>query len=118
MAWKGRVIYNSMLSAVSVDGKSFFYCNPLTWDGTAGKGHHTGRRWTTECNCYCCPPSVARTVAKLHNWAYSGSDDSVWINLYGGSKLETSLPDGSTIGLTQHTSSRDSARLLTQGSAA
>jgi DUF1680 family protein len=98
-----RVVYNSMLSAVSVDGKSFFYCNPLSWDGTPGKGHHTGRRWTTECNCYCCPPSVARTVAKLHNWAYGVSDEGVWVNLYGGSKLETRLPDGSTIGLTQQT---------------
>jgi len=98
-----RVIYNSMLSAVSLDGKGFFYCNPLCWDGTPGKGHHTGRRWSTECNCYCCPPSVARTIAKLHNWAYSLSDEGVWVTLYGGNKLETSLPDGSTIGLTQQT---------------
>jgi DUF1680 family protein len=98
-----RVIHNSMLSAVSIDGKSFFYCNPLSWDGTPGKYHHTGRRWTTECNCYCCPPSVARTIAKLQNWAYSVSNQGDWINLYGGSKLETTLPDGSTVGLTQRT---------------
>ena len=26
------VIYNSMLSAVGIDGKGFFYCNPLRWD--------------------------------------------------------------------------------------
>ncbi len=98
-----RVLYNSMLSAVNVDGKGFFYCNPLSWNGTPGRGHHTGRRWTTECNCYCCPPSVARTVAKLHNWAYSVSDEGVWVNLYGGNKLKTSLPDGSRISLTQQT---------------
>ncbi len=98
-----RVLYNSMLSAVSIDGKSFFYCNPLSWDATPGERHHTGRRWTTECNCYCCPPSVARTIAKIHNWAYSVSDQRVWVNLYGGSRLETDLPDGSTIGLTQRT---------------
>ncbi len=98
-----RVIYNSMLSAVSVDGKSFFYCNPLSWDATEGIDHHRGRRWTTECDCYCCPPSVARTIAQLHNWAYSVSDEGVWVNLYGGNKLETMLPDGSTIGLTQQT---------------
>jgi len=98
-----RAVYNSLLSAVSVDGKSFFYCNPLSWDATPGKGHHTGRRWTTECNCYCCPPSVARTMAKLHNWAHCVSDESVWVNLYGGNKLQTSLPDGSAISLTQQT---------------
>lgn len=98
-----RVIYNSMLSAVSVDGKSFFYCNPLSWDATPGKGHHAGRRWTTQCDCYCCPPSVARTIAQLRNWAYSISDEGVWVTLYGGNKLETRLPDGSIIGLTQQT---------------
>ena len=97
-----RVLYNSMLSAVSVDGKRFFYCNPLTWDGAVGQRHHTGQRWAVH-GCYCCPPSVARTVAKLHNWAYSVSDDGVCVNLYGGSTLETGLPDGSTLGLTQQT---------------
>jgi len=97
-----RVIYNSMLSAVSIDGKSFFYCNPLSWDATPGKFPHTGRRWTTN-KCYCCPPSVARTMAKLHNWAYSVSHEGVWVNLYGGNKLESTLPDGSIIGLTQQT---------------
>ncbi len=98
-----RVAYNSLLAAVSLDGKGFFYCNPLVWDATPGKGHHTGRRWTTECNCYCCPPSVARTIAKLHNWAYSVSDAGLWVNLYGGNKLATILPDGSEISLTQRT---------------
>jgi len=97
------VLYNSLLSAVNLDGKAFFYCNPLLWDGTPGHNHQTGLRWTTECNCYCCPPSVARTIAKLHNWAYSVSDEGVWVNLYGSSKLDTELPDGSAIALTQRT---------------
>ena len=35
--------------------------------------------------CFCCPPNVARTMAKLHGWAYSVSDDAVWVNLYGSS---------------------------------
>lgn len=98
-----RVLYNSLLSAVGLEGKTFFYCNPLAWDGTLGQGHHTGRRWTTESKCYCCPPSVARTVAQLHNWAYGVSEDAVWINLYGGSTLSTAFPDGGVIRLAQQT---------------
>jgi DUF1680 family protein len=60
-------------------------------------------RWRTN-NCYCCPPSVARTTAKLHNWFYNVSDDgALWVNFYGGSKLSTPLADGSNIALTQTT---------------
>ncbi len=99
-----RVLYNSLLSAVSADGRRFFYCNPLRWTGeeTGPHKHHTATRWHTH-SCYCCPPQVARTVAGLHALAYSVSDDAVWVNLYGGSVLETGLPDGSTVALEQQT---------------
>jgi DUF1680 family protein len=99
-----RVLYNSMLSAVGVDGRDFFYCNPLRWDGErpGPSKHHTPRRWSLH-DCYCCPPQVARTIAKLHNWAYSVSREGVWVNLYGGSVLDTKLPDGSPVKLTQKT---------------
>ncbi len=98
------VLYNSMLSSVSLDGKGFFYCNPLARDGN-GEGlskHHTPVRWSTW-NCYCCPPNAARTIAKLHGWVYSISDEGVWVNLYGGSVLDTELADGSRVTLRQET---------------
>ena len=96
------VAYNCLNAAVDLKGRNWFYCNPLKWNGTVGKGHHTGLRWRTN-NCYCCPPSVARTTAKLHNWMYSTSDDGLWVHLYGGSVLATKLPGGRTIKLTQET---------------
>jgi DUF1680 family protein len=96
------VLYNSMLSAVAVDGKAFSYCNPLAWDGKEGQGHLDGRRWAIH-SCYCCPPQVARTIAGLHGWAYGVSADAVWVHLYGGSKLETQLPGGQAVSLTQQT---------------
>jgi len=90
-----RVLYNSMLSAVGVDGKGYFYCNPLSWDGSAfgPSYHHTALRWSIH-RCFCCPPQVARTIAKLHGWAYGTSDEGVWVNLYGGSALETAGAGG------------------------
>jgi uncharacterized protein len=99
-----RVAYNCLNAAVDLKGENWFYCNPLSWDGKAvhGHPHHTGERWRTN-NCYCCPPSVARTTAKLHNWAYSQSDDGLWVHLYGGNQLATTLADGSPIKLTQQT---------------
>jgi DUF1680 family protein len=40
----------------------------------------------------------------IHNWFYNVSDDgALWVNFYGGSKLSTTLADGSSIALTQVT---------------
>ena len=99
-----RVLYNSMLSAVNVDGKGFFYTNPLRWYGEGQRllSQDAPARWRIF-GCYCCPPSVARTIAKLHKWAYCISDEGVWVNLYGGSSLETELADGSSLKLEQET---------------
>ena len=99
-----RVLYNSMLSAVSLDGKRFFYCNPLAWNATerGDHRHRTGARWAVH-SCYCCPPSVSRTIAKLHNWAYSVSDGAVWVHLYGSNTFNEELPGGAKVGWTQQT---------------
>ena len=99
-----QVLYNSMLSAVAADGKGFFYANPLARDDrTDGLSqHHTARRWAVH-TCYCCPPQVTRTIAKLHTWVYDVSDARLWVHLYGGSTLATALGDGSPVRLTQET---------------
>jgi len=99
-----RVLYNSMLSAVSADGTKFFYCNPLKWTGeeSGPHKHHTATRWSVH-SCYCCPPQVARTIAGLNGWAYSVSDNEVWVHIYSGSTLKTKLPNGPEVSLEQKT---------------
>ncbi|MFC1633741.1 glycoside hydrolase family 127 protein [Planctomycetota bacterium] len=116
--WTERMLYNTLNSGVDLQGQRWFYCNPVTWDGTEGMmikqtngrnpnrlvpGHQSGVRWEYM-NCYCCPPSVTRTTAKIHNWFYNISDDgALWVNFYSGNKLSTTLADGSPITLTQVT---------------
>lgn len=97
-----RVLYNSGLSPMSLDGTRFFYCNPLArrYDGPL-LNHDTPERWVTH-TCYCCPPSVARTLAKVHTWAYGVSEDAVWVNLYGGSVFEAEV-GGAALRLRQET---------------
>ena len=87
-----NVLYNSLLSAMSLDGKRFFYTNPLRWHGHEHPllSNDAAERWSTW-KCYCCPPQVARTLAMLHQWTYSTSDDAVWVHLYSGSRLDTKL---------------------------
>ncbi|MCK5443370.1 MAG: glycoside hydrolase family 127 protein, partial [Maribacter sp.] len=116
--WTERMMYNTLNSGVDLQGEHWFYANPLSWDGTEGEkmkqgngrdknrlvpAHHSGLRWEYM-NCYCCPPSVTRTTAKIHNWFYNISDDgALWVNFYGGNQLSTTLADGSEIALTQVT---------------
>lgn len=105
-----RVLYNSMLSGIGLDGTDFFYTNPLRRCGKDVPllSNDSATRWpdttrSSPVHCFCCPPNVARTIAKLHNWVYSVSPGAVWVNLYGGSRLETQLPDGSRAKLVQKT---------------
>ena len=69
-----RSLYNGALAGVSLDGKKFFYVNPLASDG-----HHHRSEWF---GCACCPPNIARTLASLGGYAYARSDDGLWVNLY------------------------------------
>jgi DUF1680 family protein len=99
-----QVIYNSGLSPVSVDGRHFCYTNPLRWHGSGHLrlSHDTPSRWMTH-DCYCCPPQVARTIARMQDWAYGLSEEGVWVHLYGSNRLESNLLDGSSLVLTQET---------------
>lgn len=98
------VLYNSMLSAISLDGKRFFYTNPLRWYGPEHRlrSLDAHERWFASI-CYCCPPQVARALAWVHEWAYGLSDDGVWVHLYGGSCLDATLPTGEPVRLSQET---------------
>jgi DUF1680 family protein len=96
------VLYNSLLSGISLDGNKFFYTNPLS----AAKEFPYELRWHGGRQKYirlsnCCPPNTVRTIAEVNNYAYSVSENGVWVNLYGSNKLSTQLQDGSEIQLTQ-----------------
>ena len=99
-----RTMYNALLSAVSLDGTSHFYTNPLC---VADDIPFT-LRWSKEREgyisyCNCCPPNTIRTIAEIQNYMYSLSDNALWVNIYGGNKLDTKLKDGSTLQLIQVT---------------
>jgi DUF1680 family protein len=93
-----------------LDGTSFFYTNPLRRCGPEVRllSNDSAERWPdttpkSPVRCFCCPPNVSRTLIKLQGWAYSVSDDAVWVNLYGSNELETKLPDGAPVKLAQKT---------------
>jgi DUF1680 family protein len=97
-------LYNSVLSGVSLDGKKYFYTNPLA----AAKDYPYDLRWSGGRQSYisksnCCPPNAIRTIAEVAGYMYSIGKDGLYINMYGGNILSTKLKDGSSIKLEQST---------------
>lgn len=83
-------LYNSVLSGISLDGDKFLYTNPLSYSSNLP----FQQRWSKKRVPYislsnCCPPNVVRTIAEVSSYAYSVSDDAVWVNLFGGNVLDT-----------------------------
>jgi len=95
--------YNGLLSTISLDGKKFFYTNPLGRVDELPFELRWSRRREPYINCFCCPPNTVRTIAEIAAYAYSISNEGLWINLYGGNELNTQLADGSPLRLKQQT---------------
>ncbi|RZF59839.1 aceric acid hydrolase [Sphingobacterium corticibacterium] len=94
-------LYNSVLSGISLDGDKFLYTNPLSYSSNLP----FQQRWSKKRVPYislsnCCPPNVVRTIAEVSSYAYSVSDDAVWVNLFGGNVLDTEYK-GQKIKITQ-----------------
>jgi DUF1680 family protein len=95
-----RALYNTVVSGMSRDGKSFFYVNPLEVNPTAcGKNHnydHIKPERQGWFGCACCPPNVARLLASLGQYIYSLNDRTIFTHLYIGGQAEFEL-DGQSV---------------------
>jgi len=86
-----REMFNGFLSGISLDGKRFFYSNPLRWHGAEHTllsndtllRHEIGSR-----NRICCPTNVLRTLAELHTYLYTTDANGLWVHHYGGSTFD------------------------------
>ncbi|MGD9636829.1 MAG: glycoside hydrolase family 127 protein [Pirellulales bacterium] len=95
-------LYNAVLSGVSLDGTDYFYVNPLRQTEPLPTALRWPRVRVPFMTSFCCPPNVLRTIAEVGGFAYSTSDDAVWVNLYGGNTLATKL-GGKPLKLRQET---------------
>ena len=97
-------LYNSILSGVSLNGKNFFYTNPLAQSNDFPyQMRWSGGRIPYIAYSNCCPPNVVRTMAEVGNYAYSISSKGVWVNLYGSNNLNANDEKGNAVRLTQQT---------------
>lgn len=92
-----RTIYNGVMSGVSMDGKAFFYENPLEIDpdfnnvntSTEMKERLPITQRLELFECSCCPPNILRFVASIGGYAYGEDNDTVYIHQYVDSMLHT-----------------------------
>lgn len=87
-----KALYNTVISGMSLDGKSFFYVNPLEVYPMAAKYDHGKRhvkairqKWF---GCACCPPNIARLVSSVGEYAYTQSDEALYAHLYMNSEVD------------------------------
>ena len=96
-------LYNGVLATISLDGKRFFYTNPLARVDKLPFPLRWSRKRQPYIGCFCCPPNSVRTVAEVSAYAYGVSDAGIWFNLYGSSILDTRLASGEAVRLRQQT---------------
>lgn len=99
-----KVMYNSLLAGVSLDGEGYFYTNPLSY----AQNITFDLRWSKQREpyisyCNCCPPNTIRTIAEIDNYMYSIDEQGVFVNFYGGNHLKTKLKDGAQLEIAQVT---------------
>jgi len=89
-----QALYNGAMAGLSLDGKTFFYENPLE---SAGKHH----RWIWH-HCPCCPPNIARLLASIGSYMYGVAEDEIAVHLYGEGRARFKMA-GADVALTQKT---------------
>jgi DUF1680 family protein len=90
-----RTLYNGLLSGVSLDGKSFFYPNPLE-----SAGQHARSPWF---GVACCPGNMTRFLASVPGYVYAKSGTTIYVNLFAEGAAEVRLDNGRTVTLRQQT---------------
>lgn len=81
-----RAFYNTVLAGIQLDGKRFFYVNPLEIipgvSGIAQTHRHTLPQRPGWYDCACCPPNAARLISSFGKYAYSENETTAYCHLY------------------------------------
>jgi DUF1680 family protein len=90
-----RTLYNGFLAGLSLDGRSFFYANPLQ-----SRGGHARHAWNPVA---CCPPNIMRLLASLHHYLATSSDGGVQLHQYATSTIRAVVPGAGHVELAVET---------------
>ena len=90
-----QALINTVLAGVAMDGKSFFYVNPLAVIPAAcmpatDKNHvkPVRQKWF---GCACCPPNIARTLGSLGDYIFLEGERELLMNLFIGGTFQVRI---------------------------
>jgi DUF1680 family protein len=78
-----RVLYNGLISGVSLEGDRFFYQNPLE----SGGGYERSPWFEVAC----CPGNIVRFVPSFPGYIYAKEDDCLYVNLFVQSQADLNI---------------------------
>ena len=90
-----QALYNTVLSGMALDGKSFFYVNPL--EVVPEACHNDERKFHVKSirqkwfGCACCPPNIARTLSSISYYAYTENEDVLYMHMYMAGEIEKEI---------------------------
>ena len=88
-----ETLYNALLGSIDLDGKNFYYQNPLD-------SRRPRHNWHV---CPCCVGNIPRTLLMLPTWAYVKSADDIYVNLFIGSTMTVEDVAGTDVEIVQDT---------------
>jgi uncharacterized protein len=88
-----ETMYNALLGSTDLEGKNFYYTNPL--DAAMGRNS-----WHT---CPCCVGNIPRTLLMVPTWTYAKAPDGVYVNMYIGSTVMLEKAGGTDVEMMQET---------------
>jgi DUF1680 family protein len=90
-----RTLYNGLISGVSLDGKTYFYPNPLE-----SNGQHQRSPWF---GVACCPGNITRFVPSIPGYVYAEQGDTLYVNLFMTNTAGIVLGNGQKLKVAQDT---------------
>jgi hypothetical protein len=86
-------LYNALLGSIDLEGKNFYYDNPLDTRGPRYPWHA----------CPCCVGNIPRTLLMVPTWTYVKGADGIYVNLFIGSTVMVEKVAGTDVQMVQKT---------------
>ena len=88
-----ETLYNALLGSLDLEGKNFYYQNPLAARRARYDWH----------GCPCCVGNIPRVLLMLPTWTYVKDADSLYVNLFVGSTVTVPGIAGTDVEMVQET---------------
>lgn len=88
-----ETMYNALLGSIDLEGKNFYYDNPLTERKPRYPWHV----------CPCCVGNIPRTLLMIPTWTYMKGENGLYVNMFIGSRINVENVAGTDIEVQQKT---------------